>query len=235
MKKYPLYTALTQAYELHGLEISDDTFETYALSAYNKIGNKDYRLYKVRLHPVADASGGWYIEVPCNFSSVEAITLDFESAQGTHSYDIGAGAINQSIEQRIENNKGNISSFYIPGQLVKYKELGNRIYFNAPYDTVNLLYKGQYLDSEGLPYINDKELDAIVAYCVYAEDMKKARLTKDASTYQMAQLEYQLWQKACSNARTPIDISQNQMNEILDVMTSWNVHSYNASSTKPIQ
>jgi hypothetical protein len=76
-----------------------------------------------------------------------------------------------------------VSSFYIPGQLVKYKELGNRIYFNAPYDTVNLLYKGQYLDGEGLPYINDKELDAIVAYCVYAEDMKKARLTKDASTY----------------------------------------------------
>ena len=28
---------------------------------------------------------------------------------------------------------------------------------------------------------------------------------------------------------------ENQMNEILDVMTSWGVHSYNASSTKPIQ
>jgi hypothetical protein len=44
------------------------------------------------------------------------------------------------------------------------------------------LYKGEYLDPTGLPYINDKELDAIVAYCVYAEDMKKARLTKDGGT-----------------------------------------------------
>lgn len=78
-------------------------------------------------------------------------------------------------------------------------------------------------------------MDAVVAYCVYAEDLKKARLTKDANTYQMAQMEYQLWQKACSNARTPQELSQNQMNEILDVMTSWDRHSYGASSTKPIQ
>ena len=234
MKKYPFYTAFTQANELYGLTLETDTFETYGMSAYNKIGNKDYRMYKVRLTPKADSQGGWYIEKPCNFASVEAITLDYESAQSTHNYDYNAGAINQSIEQRVEYTKTNPSEFYISGQLVKYKELGDRIYFNSPYGVVNLLYKGQYLDENGLPYLNDKELDAIVAYCVYAEDMKKARLTKDPNTYQMAQMEYQLWQKACSNARTPIEISQNQMNEVLDVMTSWNVHSYNASSTKPI-
>ena len=234
MKKYPFYTAFTQINELYGLTLETDTFETYGMSAYNKIGNKDYRMYKVRLTPKSDPQGGWYIEKPCNFDSVEAITLDYESAQSTHSYDYNAGAINQSIEQRVEYTKTNPSEFYISGQLVKYKELGDRIYFNSPYGVVNLLYKGQYLDEDGLPYLNDKELDAIVAYCVYAEDMKKARLTKDPNTYQMAQMEYQLWQKACSNARTPIEISQNQMNEILDVMTSWNVHSHNASSTKPI-
>jgi hypothetical protein len=49
MKQYPLYTALTQLYELHGLELDEDTFETYALSAYNKIGNKNYRMYKTKL------------------------------------------------------------------------------------------------------------------------------------------------------------------------------------------
>ena len=61
---------------------------------YNKIGNKDYRMYKVRLTPKADSQGGWYIEKPCNFDSVEAITLDYESAQSTHNYDYNAGAIN---------------------------------------------------------------------------------------------------------------------------------------------
>ena len=40
MKKYPMYTALSQLNEFYGIELSEDTFETYALSAYNKIGNK---------------------------------------------------------------------------------------------------------------------------------------------------------------------------------------------------
>ena len=94
MKKYPFYTALSQAFEMYGLELDDDIFETYGMSAYNKIGNKDYRMYKVRLTPKADSQGGWYIEKPCNFDSVEAITLDYESAQSTHNYDYNAGAIN---------------------------------------------------------------------------------------------------------------------------------------------
>ena len=234
MIKYPMYTALTQVSELHGLELNEDTFETYAMSAYNKIGNKDYRLYRTRLYPKADPDGGWFVEKPCNMDSIEAITLDYESAQSTHTMDVNAGSKFQNIEQDIERTKSHTSDFYMPGKLVKYKELADRIYFNSPYAAVNLLYKGQYLDENGLPFINDKELDAIVAYCVYAEDLKKARLTKDQNTFQMAQLEYQLWQKACSNARTPMELSQNQMNEILDVMTSWDRHSYGASSSKPI-
>lgn len=235
MKKYPMYTALTQLNELYGLVLNEDTFETYAMSAYNKIGNKDYRLYRTRLYPKADSEGGWYIEKPCNLDSIEAITLDYESAQDTHVTDVNAGSRFQNIEQDIESTKYHNNAFYMSGKFVKYRELGDKIYFNSPYQAVNVLYKGQHLDENALPFINDKELDAIVAYCVYAEDLKKARLTKDANTYQMAQLEYQLWQKACSNARTPIELSQNQMNEILDVMTSWDRHSYRASSSKPIR
>lgn len=234
MKKYPMYTALSQLNEFYGIELSEDTFETYALSAYNKIGNKDYRLYRTKLYPKADPDGGWYVDKPCNMDSIEAITLDYESAQGTHATDMNAGARFHNIEQDIEVTKRHTSGFYLPGKLVKYTELADKIYFNSPYHSVNLLYKGQYLDENGLPYINDKEMDAIVAYCAYVEDLKKARLTKDNSTYQIAQAEYQMWQKACANARTPIEISQNQMNEILDVMTSWDRHSYGASSSKPI-
>jgi hypothetical protein len=92
MKKYPMYTALTQLNELHGLVLNEDAFETYAMSAYNKIGNKDYRLYRTRLYPKADPEGGWYIEKPCNLDSIEAITLDYESAQDTHVTDVNAGS-----------------------------------------------------------------------------------------------------------------------------------------------
>ena len=38
-----MYTALTQLDEFYGVQLNEDTFETYAMSAYEKIGNKDYR------------------------------------------------------------------------------------------------------------------------------------------------------------------------------------------------
>jgi hypothetical protein len=81
MTKYPLYTALSNLYELYGIEMDEDTFETYAMSAWKKIGNKDYRVYRMKAHPVCDPEGGWYICKPCNLDAIEAITLNFESAR----------------------------------------------------------------------------------------------------------------------------------------------------------
>lgn len=235
MKTYKLYTALSQLYEFHGVELDEDTFETYALSAYKKIGNKECKLYRIRLIPEMDIEGNWFVCKPCNLDSIEAITLDYESAQETSAITNIAGSINHEIEQWIEGTKSMPAHLYLPGKFVKYRELGDRIYFTQPYGAVNVLYKGQFVDEDGLPYINDKELEAIVAYCLYAFDQKQGRLTKDQATLQIAQLEYQTWQRLCSEARNPISISQNTMNEILDAMSSWEVHNYGTSSTKPIR
>lgn len=235
MKKHKLYTALTQLYELHGVELDEDTFETYALSAYKKIGNKDYRLYRIRLYPICDPEGGWYVCKPCNMDQIEAITLDFESAMETNAVSNNIGVATHSIEQWVEAGKHHNAHLYLSGQFVKYRELGDRIYFTEPYKAVNILYKGWFVDEDGLPYINDRELDAIVAYCLYAIDQKQGRLTKDAATIQLAQLEYQQWLKACSAARAPMELSQNTINEVLDAMSTWEVHNYGSSSTKPIR
>lgn len=230
----PMYTALTQLDEFYGIQLNEDTFETYAMSAYEKIGNKDYKMYRLKAVPECDPDGGWFVCKPCNLDSIEAITLNFESAKETSSISNFAGLYNHNIEQWIESKKRMPNELYIPGKFVKFKELGDRIYFTEPYPEVNILYKGQFVDEQGLPYINEKELNAIVAYCVYVVDNKKARLTKDQATFQIAQLEYQQWQKLCSAARAPIGLSQNSANEILDAMTSWGRHSYGASSTKPV-
>lgn len=235
MTKYPLYTALSQLYELYGIELDEDTFETYALSAYNKIGNKDYRLHRIKAHPKCDPAGGWFIEKPCDMSSIEAITLNFESAAETSATENYPGIFNHNVEQWIEANKTIKNELYLPGKFVKYRELGDRIYFSEPYPVVNILYKQQYLDEDGLPFINDKELDAIVAYCAYAHDFKQARMTKDVNTMQIAQLEEAKWKQLCSAARVPVEMSQNAVNEVLDTITSWDVHNHGVSSTKPIR
>lgn len=235
MTKYPLYTALSNLYEIYGIEMDEDTFETYAMAAWKKIGNKDYRIYRLKAFPVKDPDGGWYICKPCNLDAIEAITLNFESVRTIDTIRNFAFAENQPIEQWIEANKKMPNELYISGKFVKYRELGDRIYFTEPFSEVNVLYKGLYCDEDGLPYINDKELEAITAYCAYSYDYKQARMTKDSNALQFAQLEQQKWERLCSAARASMDMSQNVMNEILDAMTSWDVHNYGTSSTKPIK
>jgi hypothetical protein len=56
------------------------------------------------------------------------------------------------------------------------------------FNEVIILYKGFVADEDGLPFLNAKEVDAIAAFCAYVNDFKVARMTKDQSTFQMAQI-----------------------------------------------
>lgn len=233
MKKYPFYTALSQAFELYGVELDEDTFETYAMSAWKKIGNKDYKMYLIHATPLQDPDGGWYIQLPCNADSIEAVTLPYEDAQETHVNYNHYGLYTHPIEDDIEKHKKMPNELYLPGKYVKYKELGDRLYFTEPYRMVNILYKGLYADEDGLPYLNNKEVEAIAAYCAYVTDFKKGRQTKDQASMQIAQIEEARWKRLCDAARVSESISQNDMNEILSVMTSFNRSGY-GRSYKPI-
>ena len=74
MEKYKFYSALSHCYETYGVELDEDQFETYAMSAWRKIGNKDYKMYLLKANPICDNEGGWYVCLPCNCNTIEAIT-----------------------------------------------------------------------------------------------------------------------------------------------------------------
>lgn len=226
------YSAISLVRELYGIELDEDVFETYALTAWNKIGNKQMKLYKSKFCPIPDGDCGSYIPVPCNLDTIEAITLNFEDAQIMNS--IHPHTHNQPIEQFIEGRKRFTNSLYLPGKLVSYRELGDKIYFKDLYPEVNILYKGVYTDEDGLPFINDKEKFAIATYCAYSEMFKRGLITKDQATIQLAQILKKDWLRACDQARIPYSISQNQMNEVLDIMSCWDRKIYN-QSYKPIK
>lgn len=223
------YTAISLLRELYGVELDEDQFETYGLTAWNKIGNKQTRRYRVRLCPICDPAGGWYIQKPCNLDEIEAITINPEDAREIDSINNHAGAVNHPIEQFIESRKHFNDSLYISGKLVHYYEVNDRIYFNEFFPKVNVLYRGIEVDEEGLPLLNDKEVFAIATYCAYAHYFKRGLMTKDNSTMQLAQILKKDWLRACDAARVVEHISQNQMNDILDVMTSWDRKVYNIS------
>ncbi len=90
------------------------------------------------------------------------------------------------IEQYIEGGKVNTNALYQSGRFIKYRREQNTLYFDQPYKKVFILYKGFIADDEGLPFLTEKEVDAIAAFCAYTSDLKSARITRDKSTMELA-------------------------------------------------
>lgn len=234
MKKYPFYAAYTQARELYGVELAPDEFETVGLIAWDRIGNKDIKLYKYQTTPEKNDLGEYYIELPCNLDIIEAVTADYEDYQKTSPTSIFPINNNGWIEDYSESRKFNTNHFYSKGKYIKYIQEGNIIKLSEKFDTVTILYKGVYVDDEGLPELTESEIDAIAAFCAYTHDFKQARMTKDQATFQMAQIMEQKWKRKCNQARIPDSLSQNDLDEILNVSASWDRKRF-GKSYKPIK
>ena len=122
------------------------------------------------------------------------------------------------MEGYAESRKFNTGSLYMGGKFVKYRQELNRIFISDKFDVLNILYKGFIADEEGLPYLNEKEVDAIATFIAYSDMFKKALMTRDSASLQLSQL---LEQQTKSQLGDPIYINQNEMDEILNVSTSW--------------
>lgn len=234
MKYYPFNTAYNQAQELYGIQLNPDEFETLGIIAWDKIGNKQFRWYVYEAEPTQSSTGEYYIDLPCNCDIIEAVTTDYEDYQKTTPTTLAGNNQNGWIEGYIESRKYNTGFGYISGKFIKYTREGNTIHLSDKFQKVKILYKGVVVDDDGLPYLNEKELDAIAAYCAYASDFKQARLTRDQFTFQMSQISEAKWKNLCTQARVPDYINQNEMDEILNVATSWDRKRF-GKSFKPIK
>jgi hypothetical protein len=77
-------------------------------------------------------------------------------------------------------------------------------------------------------------MDAIAAFCIFAETRKQAIVTKDRNTWAQVQYLEQNWKSLCTQARVPEHLNQNEMDEILNITTSWDRKRY-GKSFKPIR
>ena len=132
--------------------MEDEDLEELGLVAWERIGNKNTRLYRYSTCIDSDNS----ITLPCNFSSLEAVTIPSEDWKSSTNYS-DYGDINSAyIENYIEANKINSSPYYISGKLINYQQIDNVLYFDRNYGTINILYKGFFADEDGLPFLTDK-------------------------------------------------------------------------------
>lgn len=231
---YPFQTAYTQARELYGVELNPDEFETMGMIAWGRIGNNNVALYRIVIEPTKIDDCVWAIELPCNADIIEAVTSEFEDWEKTSNQALTYQNNNGWIEQYIERGKLNTNALYQSGRFIKYRREQNTLYFDHPYKKVFILYKGFIADEEGLPFLTEKEVDAVAAFCAFTSDFKEARISKDRASMDIALYMEKNWQKLCTRARVPKYINQNQMDEILNVATSWDRKRF-GKSFKPIR
>lgn len=234
MKQFPFKTAYTQIRELYGLTLFPDEFESIGLIAWDRIGNKNYRFYKFQVEPSQTTAGAWYVDLPCNVDEIEAVTADYEDYQKTTPTTVAGNNQNGWIESYIETRKYNTSFYYSSGKFIKYTKDDNRIYLADRFNKVNVFYKGFLADEEGLPNLSSSEVDAIAAFCAFADTHKRALLNKDMQLLQFALDLEKRWLKKCTQARIPDYLNQNQMDEILNAATSWDRKRF-GKSFKPVK
>lgn len=211
--------AISLAQMLYDIDINDmDTLIEIGLVAYNFIGNKNTHLKS----EIVDVKNG-LVKIPCNADLIEAITYPNEEDWNYTSNIKNYGDVDSlNIEQYIEKSKQNTDPLYISGKLIKYRKEGNYIYVSDKIDKVCILYHTEQLDEDDLPLINDKEAIAIADYIAYTVKYKEAIRTNNSSVFQIAQTIKRSWLTHCDAARVPEYVNQNEMNDLLDIISSHN-------------
>ena len=234
MKEYSFNAAYSHIRDFYGIELTPDEFETYGSIGWEKIGNRRYKLYLYQTEPTKDQANNWMVELPCNADEIIAVTSNYEDYQKTSNKYTTINMQDTWVEGYIEARKFNTNPNYISGKFVKYWKEGNILKFKSEFDVINILYKGYIADEEGLPFLTTKEIEAVAAFCAWTHMRRNALTTRDVNTFNMAKDLENSWKTLCTQARIPDYITQNEIDEILNVATSWDRKRF-GKSFKPIK
>ena len=224
MKLMNIKTAFSLVKTLYGIDVKEDEFEEIALNAWELIGTKHTELKKY----VGSTVNG-FLKLPCDCAVIESVHLPIKDSNTTDTLINGLDHRSVIIEHYIDALPSIDSPFYQEGKLVKYKKIGDSLQFARDFNDILVVYHGVIFDSTGLPLINDKEMRAIAAYVAYATTYKEGLMKRDNNIISMASVIKSEWLQYCNAARISSDISQNEMDAILDAKTSWDRKQYGKS------
>lgn len=215
--------------QLYGVEMEDDDLEELGLIAWELIGNRRTKLYEYSACPDSNNS----IQLPCNASDIEAVTENFEDWNRVTNTTENGDWKSAYIENSIELEKMHTNPYYISGRLTDYELVGDTLYFKQTYGPLRILYKGIIADDDGLPELTDKEALAIATYLAYTQKYKEGLKTNNTVIINLATNLENKWLKQCDQARVS-RLSQNDMNQILKIKSSWDRPNY-GFSYKPLR
>jgi hypothetical protein len=124
--------------------------------------------------------------LPCNVDIIEAVYAGIPDSNYSSPISSTGNINNITTESLLENMKTKHHNLYDSNSLVHYRLEGNELVLDDDYDNVVILYHGVIVDEDGLPYLDDKEVQALALYCAYSDLYKKSLMVRDANIFQFA-------------------------------------------------
>jgi len=207
--------------------LQEEDYIEYAYRTWRKIGNIALATHCIK-EPVPD---NLEIELPCNVEFIEAVSTGDVYLNNTDDmvyYFDGTQNIRPVVNQYYypdiladtHMNKVSLSrtDMHPIGQLVPYEILGcnKKILLKSPMkgQNVNIIYRGQILDDDGLPCLSPKETEAIAYYVAYIITQKNAFM-KDPGAMQMLPMIKQEAEVRMAAAKIPEYVNQNFWEQVL--------------------
>lgn len=216
MELMNIKTAFSFVNTFYGIDLKESDFEEIALNAWELIGTKHTELKEY----IGNAEDG-FLELPCDCVEIESVSIPVADANTSSPLINGLDGESVATEVFIELQPGFKSPYYNEEKLIKYKKAGDRLQFDQNYRDVKVVYHGVILDDNDLPMINDKEMRAIAVYIAYARMYREGLMKRDTNLINLANSMKQDWWRACNAARVTSNLTQNDMDAVLDAKTSW--------------
>lgn len=226
----PFLTAKARLKSRYGVSLSEDEFIERAYYIWRDIGNiaTDQRSYDVTVPE------DLYIYLPKDCEFVRSVTTGSLTDSLGNSGTITYTSAGREMEARpvtgmlSTQHEANVSSIHAEGESVNYT-IGQGFILLSSIDlfgrVVNIVYDAISVDPDGLPLLNDKEVEAIAANMA-VQEAEKDMFRRVAGADKIVALLRPDAQRLMVAAKSPEKITDDAIDKILDIKTSWDRKTY---------
>lgn len=178
-------------------------------------------------HVCATRPQSWYDAYIEGTAATRLVNYRVDQSGNLGIYNESATNFNSINDNSVTTYVVNSKVFSKPlGAMLSHKNVNNEcLYFNFESIAVDVLYVSLLKDADGYLKLTEKAFEALAHYMHYIHIRKKFNM-KEASGDQVTLAKEEM-ERAVAHARTPNAMSQNEIDDILNVFTSWNKKRHN--------
>lgn len=231
----PFMTASARLNDRFHITYNDDVFIEKAYDIWRSIGNIAQELKEATVLVSSDL----VVTLPQDCEFIRSLTTmdfqdnrNFDGSYGDYSYSPKGRGPEVRPDESMVSVEANVrtSIANVPGERISYETYPGYLKIKSLFmagQSATLIYNTVCKDEDGLPLLNDLELEAIVLNLALRE-AEMGLFRKDPGADKIVMYLSPLAEKALCAAKADEKISDDALDAMLDVKTSWNRKVHNS-------